>query len=95
MESRLATLMGVISFLLPSSKLPSLNDVACLVEVDEDREAYKSRKAPAFTSFDLYTPELRQELVEFLKDGWCRHGYDQLLRAKKGSETGVDEICRR
>ncbi|ORY82875.1 hypothetical protein BCR35DRAFT_331249, partial [Leucosporidium creatinivorum] len=67
MESRLATLMGIISFILPSNQLPPLNDIACLVE----------------------------EVVELLKDGWCRHGYDQLLRAKKGIETGVDEICRR
>lgn len=95
MENRLATLMGVITFILPSFQLPPLNDLACLVEVDEEREAYKSRKAPAFASFDLYTPELRQKVVQLLKGEWCRHGYDQLLREKKGKETEVDEICGR
>lgn len=96
MHNRLATLLSLVTFLLPSDQLPRLNDLVCVVETDASREAYRSRKAPEFTTWDLYTPELRKEVIELLAQrGWCRHGYDQLLRATVGTETGVDHVCRR
>jgi hypothetical protein len=95
MHNRLSTLMSIIAFLLPQEELPSLDDLVCVVEVDEAREAYRSRKAPEFSSWDLYTPELRVEVIKMLRSGWCRHGYDQLLRARMGRETGVDDVCSR
>ncbi|KAI5477180.1 hypothetical protein MNV49_006624 [Pseudohyphozyma bogoriensis] len=92
MNSRLTSLLSLLSFLLPPDELPSLQQVACAMEQDESREAYKSRKAPEFASWNDWDSEYRNKLIRgVLKEGWCRHGYDVLLRNKLGRDTGVDD----
>jgi len=64
-------------------------------EQDAAREAYKSRKSPAFAAWDKWDPSLRVEVVRIVKAGWCRNGYDKLLEASLGRAraTGVEDVC--
>lgn len=41
MKNRLPTLMSMLAFLLPSDELPSLTQIACALELNEEAEAYK------------------------------------------------------
>lgn len=82
MNFRLPTVMSLLTFLFPPSSLPSLASLSCITELDESREAYKSRKAPEFASWDRWDEEVRTEVLSMLSVGWCRHGYDELLRQK-------------
>ncbi|KAM0754968.1 UAA-domain-containing protein [Meredithblackwellia eburnea MCA 4105] len=94
MNTRLPTLMSLLAFLLPSDdELPSLSQIACALELDESREAYKSRKAPEFAAWSTWDPELRKEVLTLLKEPWCEFGYDHLLRKSFGTDTGVDDLC--
>ena len=49
MDSRLPTLLSTVAFLLPSDELPKLAQIACALELDESREAYKASR-PALVS---------------------------------------------
>lgn len=93
MKNRLATVMGLLTFILPTDELPSLSNVTCITELDEAKEAYKSRKADEFASWNLWDVPLRTHIIKTLRVGWCRHGYDRLLRAARGRDTAVDTIC--
>ncbi|KAK4702538.1 hypothetical protein P7C70_g3685, partial [Phenoliferia sp. Uapishka_3] len=90
---RLPTLMSLLVFLLPDEELPSADQVACALELDKSREAYVSRKAPPFASWDLWAPGFRTEIIKTLKVPWCRNGFQYLLREWKGTDTGVDDLC--
>lgn len=94
MNHKVATLMSLLAFLLPT-ELPSLGQIACVTEADASREAYASRKAPEFASWELYAPATRVAIVEAAKPFWCQMGYDLLLRDRHGTDTGVDDICSR
>lgn len=50
-----------------------------MTELDESREAYHSRKSSAFASWDLWDPELRTEVLNLVKLGFCRNSYQTLL----------------
>lgn len=63
------------------------------MENDESKEAYKSRKAPAFASWDLWDEKVRTEVIVLVKEDWCKFGYDHLLREVRGRDTGVDGLC--
>ena len=82
--------MGVLTFLLPTDKLPSLKSLACVVELNEEAEAYHSRKSSSFASYSVYTPEIRQAILEIVKPGYCRHGYNALLKAAHPDAPMVD-----
>lgn len=111
-DYKLPILMSLLAFLLPVAELPSLSSLACITEQDSAREAYTSRKRPAFGSWDEWEPKLRTEVITRVRKGWCesflgptaiwiliiarrqgRQGYDMLLRAKLGKDTGVNDIC--
>ena len=52
-------MMSLLSFLLPETDLPTLKDLACMVETDHSHEAYKSRRNSDFASWDSWEDELR------------------------------------
>lgn len=93
---KLPSLMGILAFLLPPEDLPSLSNVACITEQDAAREAYKSRKNPPFAAWDKWDPKLREEVIRNTRKGWCRWGYDSLLRdtVGAGAATGVEGLCK-
>ncbi|KAM0746385.1 hypothetical protein T439DRAFT_137768 [Meredithblackwellia eburnea MCA 4105] len=92
-DYKLPTLMSILAFLLPPDELPSLSQVACVTELDAAREAYKSRKNPAFSTWNTWNPELRKQVIEIVRPGWCRQGYNVLLRKVVGEVKGIDGIC--
>ncbi len=64
-------------------------------EQDAAREAYKSRKSPAFAAWDKWDASLRTEVIKIVKVGWCRNGFNQLLEETLGHglATGVEDVC--
>ncbi|KAL8280717.1 hypothetical protein RQP46_007040 [Phenoliferia psychrophenolica] len=78
-DSRLPTLMAVVTFLLPPEDLPPLSQIACALELDESKEAYKSRKAPEFAAWDSWDPELRTEVITMLRTPCFGLGAQTLL----------------
>ena len=81
--------MSLLNFLLPQEHLPSLGQLACVVELNEEAEAYKSRKSNVFSSWDKFDPAVRQELLEVVRGPWCRFGFDVMLEEALG-EKPVD-----
>ncbi|KAK4703360.1 hypothetical protein P7C70_g2856, partial [Phenoliferia sp. Uapishka_3] len=76
MSKRLPTLMTVLAFLLPADGLPSLTSIACAMELDESKEAYKpltvARKTrrsgkPPVTLHNL-PPEILEQIWELAPD---------------------------
>jgi hypothetical protein len=51
----LPNLMSLLSFLLPTESLPPLEDLACVVELNEEAEAYHSRKSGAFSAWERFS----------------------------------------
>jgi hypothetical protein len=41
----------MVNYLLPEEDLPNLERVACAIELDEDKEMYKSRKILPFVGW--------------------------------------------
>ncbi|KAL8293090.1 hypothetical protein RQP46_000784 [Phenoliferia psychrophenolica] len=88
-------MMSLLTFLLPSTDLPSLADLACMVESDASHEAYHSRKNSDFSSWDDYEPELRMEVLRLVRRPFCSFGYDRLLAKKQGELPEFQGFCDR
>lgn len=88
----ISTLMSLLSFLLPQDHLPSLDQLACVIELNEQAEAYKSRKSSVFSAWNQFDAGVRQELLEIVRPVWCRFGYDKMLEESLG-ERPID--CRK
>lgn len=95
MSSRLSSTLSILSFLLPSSELPSLSALACELETDESLEAYKSQKPKPFVSWYDWDPSLRREVVEINRRSFCREGYGALAVEVLGEQgkAELDGIC--
>ncbi|KAM0747236.1 UAA-domain-containing protein [Meredithblackwellia eburnea MCA 4105] len=86
-------MMSLLSFLLPSADLPSLTDLACMVEDDTSHEAYTSRKNSDFSTWDIWAPDLRMEILELVRRPFCAFGYDRLLSNKMGDLPEMKNFC--
>lgn len=86
-------MMALLSFLLPEEDLPSLERLACMVEKDPSHEAYKSARRSDFASWELWSPELRRDVLQVTKGPFCRHGYDRLLRDRLGDVDELKGLC--
>ncbi|KAK4699970.1 hypothetical protein P7C70_g6282, partial [Phenoliferia sp. Uapishka_3] len=90
------------------SQLPDLGRLACGLSSgageQSKREAYRSRKKEPLYSWEEWDPVAREKVLEIVRDGWCRYGFDRvakerldarrLLRAQmrlKANEVLVDE----
>lgn len=93
MRIRIPTLLALAAFLTPD--IPSPARLACALEEDRSFEAYASRKSDEFAAWEKYEPSLRESVVNICRVGWCRNGYDVLLRERYGRDTGVDGVCNR
>jgi hypothetical protein len=101
----LPNLMSLLSFLLPTESLPPLEDLACVVELNEEAEAYHSRKSGAFSAWERFSvrispdgldhvdalgqPDMRALILQMTARQWCRYGYGTLLKNTLG-QTPID-----
>ena len=88
----LPVLMDSLAFILPAEQLPTLERLACTLELNEDAQAYHSAKRSTFAAWDRYTPELRQEILQITSAAFCRFGYASMAQ-QEGLDTGID--CRK
>lgn len=90
---RLPTMLSLISFLLPNEEdRPDLNSISCMTELDEARQAYKSSKGKTFKAWDLWLPTVRDEVLEIVRLGWCREGYQSMFEElRPDRKSGI--IC--
>lgn len=88
----LPVLMDSLAFILPAEELPTLERLACALELNENAQAYHSAKRSTFAAWDRYTPELRNEILEITSAAFCRFGY-ATMAAEEGLHTGID--CRK
>lgn len=85
--------MQLITFLLPNQEeRPDLAELSCMTELDEARSAYKSRRSHIFSTWDLWEPSVRTAVLEIVKEGWCRSGYQRLLEEERPDvQSGI--VC--
>ncbi|GAA99330.1 uncharacterized protein L969DRAFT_619488 [Mixia osmundae IAM 14324] len=76
----LPTLLGMLSFLLPPERMPSIERIACAIERDPSKEAYHSAKHEPFYSWDHFEDETRAWLLEQVRAPWCKYGFETLAR---------------
>ncbi|GAA5870585.1 hypothetical protein JCM1840_004808 [Sporobolomyces johnsonii] len=86
-------MMSLISYLLPDEDLPPLADIACIAEHHENLQAYHSRRASDFATWDKYEPSLRQEILDIVRRPFCAFGYQRVLRNAKGDVPEMDGFC--
>lgn len=86
--------LAMLSFILPAEDLPSIDRVVCVAQGNEKAEAYHSAKVQPFASWDKYEPSLRWEVLERVREPFCKHGYDHLLREMKGELEEMKDFCK-
>lgn len=70
----LTSVMDILTFLLPTEDLPTLEQVTCALELDSSKDPYQSRKSPVFDAWEHYEDETRLFVLEKVKPIWCRFG---------------------
>ncbi|GAA5982991.1 hypothetical protein JCM11641_006909 [Rhodosporidiobolus odoratus] len=81
--------MSLLSFLLPDEDLPPLQDVACIAEHHENLQAYHSRRASDFASWDKFEPALRTQVLKIVRRPFCVLGYQRVLLNARGDDPAV------
>ncbi|KAK9898290.1 hypothetical protein P389DRAFT_208474 [Cystobasidium minutum MCA 4210] len=66
----LATLTGLVDFLMPPAKRPSEKRLRCAAIDDPSKDPYWSRKSPPFAAWDNYDTITRRWILEAVKDIW-------------------------
>ncbi|GAA5942139.1 hypothetical protein JCM10213_003814 [Rhodosporidiobolus nylandii] len=84
-------IMSLLSFLLPDEDLPSLSDVACIVEHRESLQAYHSRRSSDFAQWDNFEPSLRDEVLKIVRRPFCQNGYRTILLNARGDDATVQQ----
>jgi hypothetical protein len=106
-HSPLSVLTGLLRFLLDEQDMPSLDAVACALELRTDLEPYESAKVcrasvepdsltvsqrPLFSSWDQWEPSLRLEVLQAVRFQWCRFGFDRDLKNTRAKDDIPTEI---
>ncbi|GAA5962683.1 hypothetical protein JCM3765_006165 [Sporobolomyces pararoseus] len=86
-------MMSLVSYLLPDEELPPLADIACIAEHDEHLQAYHSRRASDFATWDQFEDDLREEVLKIVRRPFCSFGYQHVLRNAKGPLEEMEHFC--
>lgn len=65
-----ATLKGLVEFLVPSSHRPSPERLQCAAMDDPSKDPYWSRKSPPFTAWHHYDEDTRRWMLDAVKHEW-------------------------